>query len=94
MHLRDGWSRFPDSHALEQRFWSTLSAEVGGLSEETVFTIKEARVLGFLLSHGFTSRLANEGAPVPLKDDEHGRYHMMLLDSYLVNLSTKMDDSV
>ncbi|OAQ95666.1 hypothetical protein LLEC1_06488 [Akanthomyces lecanii] len=94
MHLRNGWSTFPDYHPLEQRFWATLSAEVGGLSEEMVTTIKEARLLGLLLSHGFTSRLANEGAPVPLKDDEHGRYHMMFLDGYLVNLSTKRADSL
>ncbi|EGX91068.1 Aminoglycoside phosphotransferase [Cordyceps militaris CM01] len=91
MHLRNGWTRFPDYEAFEQRFWSTLGTKVGGLSEETVITIKKARVLGLLLSHGFTSRLANEAAPAPLKDDDHGRYHTMYLDGYLVNPSTKMD---
>lgn len=91
MHLHNGWSRFPDYEALEQQFWSTLAAKVGGLSEETVATIKKARVLGLLLLHGFTYRGANEPAPTPLKDDEYGRYQMMYLDGYLVDPSTKID---
>ncbi|KAJ3497682.1 hypothetical protein NLG97_g1718 [Lecanicillium saksenae] len=90
MHLRNGWSRFPDYEDLGLLFWLHFAEEVGGTSEQTLTTIKKTRVLGFLLSHGFTSRLANEATPTPLKDDEHGRYHMMLLDGYLINAATKM----
>lgn len=64
MHLRNGWSRFPDYDALERTFWSTFNTEVGGLPSKTLVTIKKARILGHLLSHGFTSRLANEAEPV------------------------------
>ncbi|KAM3516438.1 hypothetical protein NHJ13051_009914 [Beauveria bassiana] len=91
MHLRNGWSRFPDYEQLEQLFWLNFAKEVGGMPEQTLTTIKKARVLGFLLSHGFTSRLANEATPTPLKDDDYGRYHMMYLDGYLVDPATKMD---
>ncbi|KAK2596662.1 hypothetical protein QQS21_006237 [Conoideocrella luteorostrata] len=92
MHLRNGWSRFPDYGALEHTFWSSFSREVGGISPETLVTIKRARMLGHFLSHGFTSRLANEAEPVPLKDDDHGQYHMMYLDGYWINPTTKVDD--
>ncbi|OAA41416.1 Aminoglycoside phosphotransferase [Cordyceps fumosorosea ARSEF 2679] len=91
MHLHNGWLRFPDYEQLEQLFWLNFAKEVGGMPEQTLTTIKKARVLGFLLSHGFASRLANEATPTPLKDDDHGRYHMMYVDGYLVDPATKMD---
>lgn len=90
MHLKNGWLRFPDYDKLEVTFWTQFTREVGGLSEEMMGTIKKARLLGFLLSHGFTSRLG-ASAPVPLRDDEHGRYHMMFLDGYLISEGTRMD---
>lgn len=43
-----------------------------------------------LLSHGFTSRLANESEPVPLKDDEHGRYHLMYLDGFVIQEEARL----
>lgn len=91
MHLHDGWTRFPDYDTLETTFWSSFTRQVGGISPKTLRTIKRARVLGHLLSHGFTSRLANEAEPVPLKDDRHGRYNMLFLDGYLINPTTKLD---
>lgn len=91
MHLRNGWSRFPDYDACEHAFWSGLDSEVGALPREAVNTIKRARILGLLLSHGFTSRLANEAEPVPLKDDDYGRYQMTYLDAFLINPTTKLE---
>lgn len=91
MHLRNGWTRFPDYQDLEDTFWKTFLGDVGGLPDETLQSIKRARILGLLLSHGFTSRLANEADPVPLKDDEHGRYQMMYLDGFLTRDDTKLE---
>lgn len=84
MHLRDGWSPFPDYDSLEKTFWKIFAASAGGLSNDEIRAAKRARALGILLSHGFTSRLANEADPVPIKDDEYGRYNMMYLDGLLV----------
>lgn len=91
MHLRNGWSRFPDYNEIEGIFWSTFSSEVGKLPLQTMLTIKRAQMLGLLLSRGFTSRLANEKEPAPLKDDEHGRYQMMYLDGHLIKPHTTFD---
>lgn len=91
MHLERGWGRFPDYDALQNTFWKVFLQEVGGLPDETVKVIKKARVLGMLLSHGFTCRLANEDKPVPLKDDAHGKENMRYLDALLVNDETKLD---
>ncbi|KID94723.1 Aminoglycoside phosphotransferase, partial [Metarhizium majus ARSEF 297] len=91
MHLRNGWSPFPDYYSLEKTFWRVFSASIGGLSDDKIRTAKRARALGLLLSHGFTSRLANEADPVPLKDDEHGRYNLMYLDAFLIHEETKLD---
>lgn len=47
-------------------------------------------LLGLLLSNGFTSRLANEAAPVPISEDSReGAYKMLKLDSFLVREETK-----
>ena len=82
-HIERGWERFPDYDALQDTFWKVFLHEVGGLSDETVKVIKKARVLGMLLSHGFTCRLANESEPVPLKDDEYGRQNKRYLMCFL-----------
>lgn len=62
---------------------------MGGLSDETIETIKAARALGQILSKGFTSHLANMPKAVPVKDDESGRYNMLYLDGLLLNPATK-----
>ena len=91
LHLRNGWSRYEDYDALQAVFWERFGRELGSLSDDKLKTIKRARVLGLLLSSGFTSRLANESRPVPIRDDEHGRYNMMSLDGFLINPQTKFD---
>ncbi|KAM3510857.1 hypothetical protein MY11210_005519 [Beauveria gryllotalpidicola] len=91
MHLRNGWSKYPDYDALEETFWAVFTQQVGSLSDETIRIIKRARLLGLLRSHGFTSRLANEPEPVPLRDDDNGRYNMLFLDGYLINPATRLD---
>ena len=50
--------------------------------------IKRARTLGLFLSRGFTGRLANKPEPVPIGDDDHGRYNMMSFDGFLINPQT------
>ncbi|KAM3501001.1 hypothetical protein MY10362_005927 [Beauveria mimosiformis] len=91
MHMRNGYSRFPDYDAVQETFWAAFTRQVGGLDDETIRIIKRARLLGVLLTHGFTCRLANEPEPVPLKDDDHGRYGMMHLDDYLINSAQRLD---
>lgn len=91
LHLRNGWTRFEDYNTLQDVFWERFKREVGSLSEDQFRSIKLARVLGLLLSSGFTSRLANEPKPVPIRDDEHGRYKMLSLDGFLINSQTKFD---
>ena len=89
LHLKNGWTGYDDYDDLQDTFWGTFRDEVGGLSDETVETIKAARVLGKILSRGFTSRLANMPEAVPIKDDETGRYNMLYLDGLLLNPATK-----
>ncbi|KAK3332762.1 hypothetical protein B0T19DRAFT_110996 [Cercophora scortea] len=91
LHLKNGWIRYEDYDDLVGTFWKTLSNEVGGLDEDTIKAIRAARVLGLLRSWAFTSRLANEPAPVPIKDDESGRYRMMILDGLLLNPTTRFE---
>ncbi|KAH8746624.1 hypothetical protein F5883DRAFT_253920 [Diaporthe sp. PMI_573] len=91
LHLRNGWTRFGDYDNLQDVFWERFKREVGGLSDDQLRSIKLARALGLLLSRGFTSRLANEPEPVPIGDDEYGRYNMMSLDGFLINPQTKFD---
>lgn len=90
-HLRDGWSRYADFDHLQSVFWSTFQEEAGGFSEETLCTIKLARITGLLLSRGFTNRLANQPKHVPIGDDEQGRYNMLNLDGLLISADTKFD---
>lgn len=72
--------------------WEELGDEVGGLSDDTVRSIKLARITGLLLSRGFTSRLANEPTSVPIDcDSEKGKKNMLYLDGLLINEVTKFD---
>jgi len=91
LHRRDGWIRYEDHAALHTGFWDAFSREVGGLSEQQIKLIKIARMLGLLLSRGFTSRLADQPKPVPIGDDETGRYNTLSLDGFLINPQTKFD---
>lgn len=91
LHLRNGWTRFEDYNTLQDVFWERFKREVGSLSDDQFRSIKLARVLGLLLDSGFTSRLANEPKPVPIGDDENGRYNMLSLDGFLINSQTKFD---
>lgn len=97
MHLRHGWSRYDDYHALQGAFWSGLQGGIVAAGEErlddaTIEAIKMARKIGLLLSHGFTSRLANQPDPVPIDENtDHGRYHMHYLDGFLINEATRFD---
>jgi len=65
---------------------------VGELSAETTRSIETARIMGLLLSRGFTRRLANMAPATPIGDDEVGRYNMMFLDGFLVNPATRLED--
>ncbi|KIH87312.1 hypothetical protein SPBR_05089 [Sporothrix brasiliensis 5110] len=91
LHLKNGWIRYEDYDDLVACFWETLDGAVGGLDEDTRKAIKAARVLGLLRSWAFTSRLANEPAPVPIRDDESGRYRMMILEGLLLDPATRFE---
>lgn len=91
LHLSNGWTRYGDYHTLQDIFWERFKEGIGGLSSHQLQTIKLARALGLLLSFGFTSRLANKPKPVPITDDEQGRYNMMLLDGLLINPETRFE---
>lgn len=90
IHLKNGWTAFPDFKDLQKLFWDVLKKSAG-LSDDTVIVVQRAQVLGKLRSHGFTSRLANQEKPVPIKDDEYGRYQLMYLDAFLISQWTKVD---
>jgi len=92
VHLRNGWVRYDDYVTLENIFWSRFSKEAGGLSNATFRVIKAARIVGLLLSRGFTSRLANMPEPVPIQDDASGAYNMRNLDGLLINPATRFTD--
>ncbi|KAF4625637.1 hypothetical protein G7Y89_g12528 [Cudoniella acicularis] len=77
LHLKNGWRQYEDYGALQDTFWSAFRDEVGDLSVETIKNIKTARIMGLLLSSGFTNRLANKPEPTPIRDDETGRYNML-----------------
>ncbi|KAI1109073.1 hypothetical protein F5Y14DRAFT_433859 [Nemania sp. NC0429] len=90
-HLRNGWIRYEDYDDLVHCFWETLGTEIGGLDSEVIRNIRAARVLGLLRSRGFTSRLATNPEPVPIKDDDSGRYNMLILDGLLTNKATRFE---
>lgn len=86
-----GWIRYENYNTLNKNFWNIFSAEAGDLDEQTIQTIKSAIIVGLLLSHGFTSRLANMPEPEPIRDDESGAYEMLSLDGLLINPATKLN---
>lgn len=99
-HLRNGAVRYPRYEVLYERFWDGLGMGIGrgefigggggGDATNVIETIQSAMLLGLLLSNGFTSRLANEAAPVPISEDSReGAYKMLKLDSFLVREETK-----
>lgn len=94
IHLKTGWVRYDDYAILEEIFWNTFSEEAGGLSNNIIRAIKSARIMGVLLSRGFTSRLANMPKPVPIRDDESGQYNMRDLDGLLINPATRFTELV
>lgn len=91
-HLKSGYIRYDDYDILEEAFWHIFCKEIGGLREGEIRAIKSARVVGLLLSRGFTSRLANMPKPEPIQDDESGAYNMRHLDGLLVNPATRFAD--
>ncbi|KAI0186564.1 hypothetical protein EV127DRAFT_394769 [Xylaria flabelliformis] len=91
-HLKNGWIRYDDYSILQEIFWSVFCKEVGGLSNDIIQVIHSARIVGLLLSEGFTSRLANMPHPEPIQDNESGAYNMLHLDSLLINPATKIVD--
>ena len=90
--LRVGWIRYANYETLDRIFWDSLSKSAGGLDPETIKTIKAARIIGLLRSHGFTSRLKNKPEPEPIRDDESGAYEMLGLDGLLIAPATKLVD--
>lgn len=72
--------RYDDCDSLNDLFLTTFKDEVGGLAGDKIEAIKLARMTGMLLSRGLTSRLANQAEPVPIGEDECGRYNMLSLD--------------
>lgn len=89
-HLKNGWIRYDDYNILQETFWSVFRTEVGGLSNDIIEVIYAARVVGLLLSKGFTSRLANMPEPEPIQDNESGAYNMLHLDGLLINPATRI----
>lgn len=83
--------RYADYEDLKRSFWETFSDEVGGLDEDTTQAIKAAMGLGLLRSWGFTNRLADHPQPVPIKEDDVGRYGMMILDGLLSDPNTRFE---
>ena len=93
LHREFGWRQYKDHDTLDEIFWETFQKEVGGLSAEVIEAIRSARILGCLLTHGFTRRLADEPFVVPAREnDEIGRYHLQFLDAYLVDVKTRFED--
>lgn len=91
-HLKNGWIRYDDYDILQETFWNVFREEVGGLDDDVIQVIKSARVVGLLLTSGFTRRLANLTEPVPIRDDESGAYNMLDLDGLLINPTTRFID--
>lgn len=91
-HLKNGYVRYDDYDILEETFWETFDEGIGGLGKEETEAIKSARVIGLLLSRGFTSRLANMPKPEPIRDDESGAYNMLHLDGLLITPATRFGE--
>ncbi|KAJ5345396.1 hypothetical protein N7452_003400, partial [Penicillium brevicompactum] len=94
IHLKHGWSRYDDYHLLDELFWNTFRHDTG-VDDETIKTIKAARIAGVFLWLGFASRLPNEPKPIPISDgDESGAFRMRDLDGLLINPATRFTDLV
>ena len=91
-HLKNGWIRYDDYEDMQETFWNVFRKEAGGLSDDTLRVIRSARIVGLLLSKGFTSRLANTPEPVPIQDNEDGAYNLLILDGLLVHPDTRIVD--
>ncbi|KAF2433742.1 hypothetical protein EJ08DRAFT_706182 [Tothia fuscella] len=90
LRLGNGWKHYEDYKDLQVIFWDTFSDEIGGeWCLETKRAIEISRVMGLLLSQGFTTRLVNSAPPTPICDDERGHYNMLFLDGLLINPATK-----
>lgn len=77
LHRENGWRQYKDHDNLQETFWKTFQKKVRGLLAEVMEAIRSARILGCLLTHGFTRRLANEPFVVSIReDDEVGRYNL------------------
>ncbi|KAI1123160.1 hypothetical protein F5Y10DRAFT_252364 [Nemania abortiva] len=92
-HLKNGWIRYDDYNKLQEVFWDVFRREVGGLNNDIIEAIHSARVVGLLLSAGFTSRLANMPEPEPIQNNESGAYNMLDLDGLLIDPATKIVQS-
>ena len=93
LHREHGWRQYKDHEALQNTFWETFQEEVGGLSAEAVEAIRSARILGCLLTHGFIRSLPNEPFVVPVQEtDEVGRYHLLFLEAFLIDVKTRFED--
>jgi hypothetical protein len=92
LHLKNGWRRYDDYEVLRDTFWSTFQHEAGGISSDTVKTIRISRIMGLLRSSGFTIRLANAPPATPISDDEKRRYNMLSLDGFLIHPATRFDE--
>ncbi|KAF2225286.1 hypothetical protein BDZ85DRAFT_91353 [Elsinoe ampelina] len=94
LHLRDGWVRYEDYDDLVRAFWGTFGAETGVQDDETVRAIRTARAVGLLRSRGFAGRIGGGAAPEPIRDDERGRYNLMILEGLLLSPGTRFEDVV
>jgi len=66
---------------------------VGGLLVEVIEAIKLARILSYLLTHGYTRRLANKPFIIPSQENNKiGRYTLHFLDAYLMDVKTRFED--
>jgi hypothetical protein len=92
MHRENGWRQYEDYNDFQETFWKTFDAEVGGLPPTTMQAIKASRIIGCLLTHGFIRSLAGEKPPIPIQDDEKGRYNRQYLDAYLLRVDTRFED--
>ncbi len=95
LHLKKGWIRYDDYDTLVAAFWETFPQTADGdgdrVTSDKIRAIKAARTLGLFRSRGFTSRLANIPEPVPIRDDDSGRYNLMILDGLLLDPATRLD---
>lgn len=89
-----GWARFADYALLEELFWRTFREEIGE-GDEIIGIINKARIVGLLLSSGFTCRIPLAGMPPPepiRAEDDKGAYKMRDLDGLLLDPATRFTE--